>query len=358
MAASLLTMPILVNIVPGSSQVVTSIVAHSSGTIYDPTPSDGWLHRDGIYIKDEQNRTVAMRGIHCGYATFDGRPTVTQSVINVARAHGATYLEVGWTRGSGSPLDFAILDATVALCQANNMYLTINMLEGSSGYSSTTVIPISTWAQIIQRYANNPTVIGVKLIDEPNYSSDEERAMWANAINTLKQYNPKLLWFTHVINRVRLNRAYNDLVWRDISDLPITDPETGRSNVLIDGGAWVRTPDEPIVQQDPSTSEPYGGLALDAPDSVIDPAVEDLISDLVTYRTRVPMPVGLGYGSNNIFGSANAHVRFLQKSLKGLEDNRLYYQLYFTEYMWQGWYEPTSVTLDRLLPYAPYSNYW
>lgn len=356
-AVSLLLVPILTNFVLASNTLAASSVTHTSGTIYYSNIPGGWLHRDGIYIKDAQNRTIAMRGIHCGYATFNGRATITQAVIDMAKAHGATYLEVGWTRGSASPLDFAIMDTTVSRCQANNMYLVINLLEGSGGYSSTDVIPISTWAQIIQRYANSPTVMGVKLIDEPNYPNAEERAMWTNAINTLKQYNPKLLWFTHVINRVRLNRTYDALVWRTISDLPITDPDTGRSNVLIDGGAWVRLPTEQIVIDDPTTSEPAGGLPLNASNSDVDGHVDSLIADLIAYRNKVPMPVGLAYGSNNIFWSMNAHVYFLQHSMKDLEDNGLYYQLYFTEYMWQGFYEPTSVTLDRLLPYAPYSYY-
>ena len=71
---------------------LTSFTFSASGTInYNPTPQDGWLHTDGIYVKDSQGRNVAMRIIGNFPWYF---PTV--NLIQNAKAHGINVIQLGF----------------------------------------------------------------------------------------------------------------------------------------------------------------------------------------------------------------------------------------------------------------------
>jgi len=322
----------------------TPTLIGSSGSIhYNAGPVNGWLHTDGIWVKDGAGLKVAMRGIHIGVYYVGSREVVTQSLIDVAKAHGATYIELGWNLrvGTDGYLDFEKLDRAIDLCEANNIYVVLDYLAASSDLirnglatSWQDVIPTDAWKQIIQRYADRPVVVGVKLIDEPNFSGDSERQMWTNAIETLRPYNPNLLWFTHVINWVRFTYTGDDLVWRTIEDVP--------DNVLVDGGGWVRT----------SAGDPT--LELDDY-AYADTYMDDLVSSLLAYRNDVPMPVGMAYGSSHVT-EENAHTYYLRESGRKLEAEHLYRTYYISEYIWLS-YDAEGVC-DRILPDAPYSDYW
>lgn len=315
-----------------------------------------WLHRDGKYIKDTAGNTIAMRGIHVGYWRESYGVTINQHVIDVAKGVGCPYLEMGITNNPAAThyynvADFTTLDSIVALCKANNMYLVLNFLEAStdminsgraSGWSD--CIPVSWWRTIIQHYANDSTMMGVKLIDEPNFTTQQEYDMWVNAINALYPDNPNLLWFTHVINMKRM--GYTDALWSNN-----TNRRAPVNNILLDGGWWLRLPEEGADSS----------ISLTATDAEIAPMIQDLTATVTNYQTRSGIPSGLGWGSSYLVTAPqpNAHVRILRDVWRNLEAIRGYQQLYASEYFWQEWYgETMDVTLGRIFPDKPYSYYW
>ena len=310
---------------------------------YNLTPADGWLQTDGIWVKDSAGRKVAMRGIHIGSYYYIGQDIVTQNLIDVAKAHGATYIQLGWNLkvGKDGYLDFEKLDKAIDLCEANNIYVVLNYLQASSGLIRGglatgwwDVIPIDTWKQIIQRYSHRPVVMGVKLIDEPNFYSEQERNMWTQAIETLRPYNPNLLWFTHLITWLRFTDRYVYLnPWQSIDQVP--------DNVLVDAGLWCRE---------------SKGFALDDY-AYADSLAEELLQALVSWREKVPIPVGMAYGADRLT-SDNAHTYFLMKTGRMLEEQGLYRFYYIAAYFWRWEGYNAEAICDRLLPDAPYPNYW
>jgi len=322
----------------------------SSGTIkYNPDPADGWLHTDGFWVKDSAGQKVAMRGIHIGWCYYEDQGIVTQNLIDIAKAHGATYIDIGWNLrvGENGYLNLEQLDMAIDLCEANNIYVVLNYLQASSdlireglatGWQD--VIPIDTWKTIIQRYANRPVVMGVKLLDEPNFNSWVERNMWTQAIETLRTYNPNLLWFTHIITWRRFGEYENLNPWQSIDQVP--------DNVLIDAGGWVRTPEE----------QTEGSLTLALDDyATADAKAEELLISLVNWRNNIPIPVGMAYGSSHLTED-NAHTYFLAKSGRMLEEQGFYRTYYVAAYFWRWESYKAEAICDRLLPDAPYLNYW
>ena len=326
-----------------------TVRARASGMVnYPATPEDGWLHTDGIWVKDSAGRKVAMRGIHIGWYYFEGADIVTQSLVDIAKSHGATYIDIGWHLRAGEDgyLDLARLDKAIDLCEANNIYVVLNYLTSSAilirdgdatGWQD--VIPIDTWKTIIQRYADRLAVVGVKLIDEANFNADEERQMWTQAIETLRPYNPNLLWFTHIITYLRFSGQYAYLnPWQTISQVP--------ENVLVDAGCWVG-------QEGTDYPENCG---LDDYDTA-DVLVSDLLTFMQEFQAKVPIPTGMAYGTDSL-DSDNARTYALRESGRQMEQQHLYRTYYISEYFWR-WSEsvPQGIS-DRLLPDAPYPNYW
>ena len=338
-------------ILQSNALVSSSSILSSSGMInYNPTPEDGWLHTDGVYIKDANNNIVAWRGIHIGGYYYQGQLTVTQGLIDIAKAHGAAFLELGWNLKSGSEyiLDFAKLDQTINLAEQNNMYVILNYLEASTrlindglatGWQD--VIPIDTWREIIQRYASRPVVVGVKLIDEPNFSGEEQRQMYYDAIDALKPYNPNLIWITHYINWKRMRYSDDRLMWRNASEVP--------ANTIVGGGGWVRT-----------SSDGVGEPTLELDDYAKADAyiAQEVIPIMTVYRDKVQIPVVMGaYGSSRL-EQDNAHTYYLRESGRALEKEKIGYDFYISEYYWRWNVNNGDAICDRLLPDAPYSKYW
>ena len=321
-----------------SNALISSPPIKSSGTInYNPGPADGWLHTDGIYVKDSSGRIVALRGIHAAEYYY-----VNDNIVDIAKAHGATFLELGWTIRPDSLcyLNFAKLDPIIDLCERKEIYVTLNFLESSTrlladGYATgwQDVIPIDTWRTIIERYANRPVVMGVKLIDEPHFNSEKERNMWTQAVEALRPSNPNLLWFTHIINYLRFSGSLGYLnPWQDISQVP--------ENVLLDGGCWVG-------QANGDFNFPKDDYAS------ADALVADIITKISNFQKNVPIPAGMAYGCAD-YGTDNAWVYTLRESGRQMETHRMYRTYYLADFLARYY----QTICDRLLPDSPYPYYW
>jgi len=118
--------------------------------------------------------------------------------------------------------------------------------------------------------------------------------------------------------------------------------------VLIDGGGWVRT-----------SAQGGGDPTLELDDyAYADTYMDDLVSILLAYRNDVPIPIGMAYGSSSLT-EENAHTYFLRESGRKLEADHLYRTHYINEFFWRwpSHFRPEAIC-DRLLPDAPYPDYW
>jgi hypothetical protein len=324
------------------------VTIFSSGMInYNPTPEDGWLHTDGIYIKDSAGRTVAWRGIIFEYQS------VTQNVIDVAKAHGATYIELGfvpdrpsveWYLDVNSETHLGRLDNIISMCEASGIYVVLCCLDGSTNRinaglatSWEDVVPIDAFETLVQRYSNRPVVCGVKFLDEPNFSQNEERQMYLNAIDALKPLSPSLLWVCHLIIYHRFSHAGLNPWWNGIP--------TGYSNIIMDAGAWLGHLDNPYPANFEETDY-----------ETADVFVDDVIDKISTFQDRIPMPCGMAYGTEEV-GMDNAYTYAMRELHRKMEINRMYPTYLLSSYMIDQPGEMQDVC-DRIMPDAPYPQYW
>ena len=345
------------------SNALTSspFIVPSSGMVnYNPTPQDGWLHTDGVYIKDESGGSVALRIIRSAYnmpSWGDWEGTWTW-ILDQAKEHGVTFIELGWQNVDPDLNKYAYihlvegsdglnrLDKLVSMCEERGLYVILEYMMASSflinnGYSTgwQDVIPIDAWTFLIQRYARRPVVCGVKLIDEPNFSPSEERQMWLDAINTLKPLNPKLLWETYVINYLRLTEWSQDRwVWRNKNEVP--------ANVFHGGGAGAKVPGEGgfihIALDDYETAEQY---ATDIPNRIVS-----------HYRDVVAIPCFYHTYSNHLDTYPNAHWHFLTEV--GRNGNGLHLGVIYQVGIHQWFADYKQQIIPRILPDTPYPYYW
>lgn len=255
-----------------------------------------WLHTDGIYVKDPQGRIIALRQIgQLSWRDFN------QQFITNAKAHGLNCILAFliWKGFEGSdpehfmfdpanPIDWALLDSKVALCKSNGIYLQLGYLMsttelagfGISGEPAVSNHLIEKWTPVIERYKNEPAVVGCRIIDEPHTTYTQDRDMYNRAINALRQINPNCLWFTHVHHTYIFINQYGTPYWSSNEDLATCFPSWTYHNIIIDGAAWIK---------------PYyeSGDLYYVPDyATADSMVAMIMSHMKTYRDSSQIPTG------------------------------------------------------------------
>lgn len=335
-----------------SNALVSSPFAVSSSGIvnYNATPEDGWLHTDGIYVKDSQGRIVAMRMV----ADFDWYfPTV--EFIQNAKAHGINVIQLGFRPpstdgGLGFSFDYDTqideLDAVVNLGKQHGVYVGLVYLHattplsqqyGITGVDNVINHLLQIWTPIIEHYKNEPAVVGVKLIDEPNLSAEDEAKLWKETIGNLRQINPNLLWFTHTITERRFGEQYWHLIpWKTPEDVPYP-------NIIMDGGIWISS------TQPPYDFEPddYAGA---------DEVFNWVTADMAHFRDKIQIPTGITPGISDYYAEDTARTYFLTKIHRWMEENRYILTFYASEYQLAG--DAGLACFSKVFPDTPYSYYW
>jgi len=358
----LLLLPILTSFILQSNALVSSFTVSSSGLVnYNPTPKDGWLHTDGIYVKDAQGRIVAVRVI-----TADANPSTvgwrfplgnTEFITN-AKNHGVYFLmlhlrppqtvgNLDFTLFDYSA-DIADLDSVVNFAKQNNVYIILNYLQsttalrnsygiGDDGVSEVVTHLISFWTPLIDHYKNESTVVGVRLLDEPNIGRVNEQTLWRDTIGNLRQINPNLLWFTHVISELRMGTGYWHLMpWQTPEEVPYP-------NIIMDGGMWI-SPNHPEADFGPGD---YAGA---------DEVFDRVIADMANFRDNVGIPTGLTPGIDDYYPTNNARGYLLTKLNRWMETNRYIMTLYEAEYKLP--IDNGLAMLNEVFPDTPYPYYW
>lgn len=315
-----------------------------------------WLHTEGVYVKDAQGRTVAMRMIanfpwHMSrqYAEID-----KEAFIQNCKAHGINAITLGFRtletdEGLGWSFDFETQisewDAIVNLCKQHGVYVVLNYAQSSTGLERLGIERtaqahvdhlIQVWTPIIEHYKNEPTVVGVRVLDEPHLATEEEVIFWRAIIGQLRQINPKLLWFAHTITELRFGTQYWYLIpYKKPEDVPYP-------NILMDGGIWI------------SEGHPPYDFAEDDHDGA-DALFNDVIARMAHFRDLVQIPTGITVGIDERYPANNARSYFLAKIHRWMEENGYILTLYAADYE----LEPDGLAcLNEVFPDVPYPEYW
>jgi len=350
----LLLLPILTCFILQSNALVSSsFIVSSSGMInYNPTPEDGWLHTDGIYIKDNASRTVAVRAI----ANFPWTYPYLSQVIDNAKNHGINFITLGFRPPEEAtfPLenfafDFntqaSLMDDKINLCKSKGVYVILNYHHSSAGlyYDLGLTTPeaqashvIDVVAPLVDRYKDEPTVVGIRPLDEPHLGRAGEQIFWQQVIGTLRGINPNLLWFAHIINVLRLGLGYWYLnPWQTPAEVPYP-------NIIMDGGWWIGGGRE----SDPGTSD-YAKA-----DEIF-----TWVTDAMAYfRTNVGIPTGLTPGIDEYYPANNARSYLLIKLHRWMEENRYILTHYVADY--QLGIDQGEACFNEVFPDTPYPQYW
>lgn len=331
--------------------VSSSFIVTSQGMVnYDPTPQDGWLHTDGIYVKDSQGRTVAMRMI----ANFPWYFPTAEFIRN-AKAHGINVIQLGFRSpstdgGLGFSFDYDTqideLDAVVNLCKQHGVYVGLVYLHattplskqyGITGVDNVIDHLLQIWTPILNHYKNEPAVVGIKLIDEPNLSAEDEAKLWRETIGNLRQINPNLLWFTHTITELRFGEQYWHLIpWKTPEDVPYP-------NILMDGGLWI----SPNHWEADFSADDYAGA---------DQVFDRVIADMAHFRDNVQIPTGLTPGIDDYYNTETARTYLLTKLHRWMEENQYILTLYAARYQIE--WDDGIDCFNTVFPDTPYPQFW
>ena len=360
---ALLLVLVLTCLILQSSALVSSpsFIVSSSGMItYDPDPPPSnltWLHTDGIYVKDSQGRIVALRQISCPIWR-----RVNEAYITNAKAHGFNVINLyfnpeGYRPESHSAdfdfnygSDFNLLDDIIALCKANGVYAGMVWLDSSTGLSqrsgitgweATANFAINTvWTSIVDRYKSEPTLVGIKIMDEPNWGGTNEWNFWNKTIGTLREINPNLLWFTHAISEQRMGPDYwGSLPWHNPSEVPYP-------NILMDGGGGYKD----------------GGIWGSWPSD--DYAKADEVIATTTYRMqyfrdRVQIPTGTTPYIQGYYPMNNAYSYAAREVARWMEANGYMVNWYLLNHQTKwGTGNEGLACFNELFPDTPYPYYW
>jgi len=240
------------------------------------------------------------------------------------------------------------LDAKVNLCKQNGIYAALVYFTGTTALASQHGISgvdnvinhlISFWTPIIEHYKNEPAVVGVKLIDEPNLNSELEDKLWTQTIGTLRQINPNLLWFTHTIGEIRFGEQYWHLLpWKTTEEVPYP-------NILMDGGIWISV-NHPDFGFD-FASDDYAGA---------DALFNDVTARMENFRSQVQIPTGITPGIDETYTKDNARTYFLTKIHRWMEENNYVLTLYAADYQLSS--DDGFACLNKVFPDTPYPYYW
>jgi len=352
----LLLLPILICFILQSNALVSSsFIVSSSGMInYNPTPEDGWLHTDGIYIKDNASRTVAVRAI----ANFPWTYPYLSQVIDNAKNHGINFITLGFRpleEATGPMVNFAfnfntqasLMDDKINLIKEKGAYAILNYHHSSAGlyYDLGLTTPeaqashvIDVWTPILNRYKNEPTLAGIRMLDEPHLGREGEQIFYQQVIGSLRAINPNLLWFAHIINILRLGTGYWHLnPWQTPDEVPYP-------NIIMDGGMWISPSN---TEFDPGESD-YAKA---------DDIFNEVTTAMSNFRSKVGIPTGLTPGISEYYGSNNAREYLLLKLHRWMEQNRYILTLYPSDYQLSaGNYGQT--VFEAVFPDTPYPYYW
>lgn len=342
----LLVLTLTCSILQANAQVPTSFPIHSSGMIeHNPTPADGWLHTDGIWVKDAANRTLAWRGF-----IADWKPQLItleeyhQRLIETAEQRGLTYVElyfqfedIAYNPGGWPPaFNFEEMDRVVDLYEQAGIYVVLNWLRSGAIHDDTitelTELAMLEWQKIIEHYKNRPVVCGVKLVDEINCNYDLERQTWLQLVPQVRQWNPNLLVFLHALHWQRI-----DNLWRTAEDVP-------EGNVIIEGCAAMSAGNIECPLDDYDLARSWADTVLSEMDSY--PIVQSKVC-----------PVGLAYFASNVQQNTdNSHMEFTRSVSTSLEERRWVNKPLASMHLWESYYN--SLFKDAYFPDPPYPKYY
>ncbi|MFH1022041.1 MAG: cellulase family glycosylhydrolase [Planctomycetota bacterium] len=178
----------------------------------------GWLHTDGRWIKDAGGNVVTLRGVNMFV-----RLQNEQAKFAAAKAAGANVIRLMlWkqdveTPGTNAPgfdqSGLAAIDRAVGWAHDAGMYVILEQQIWSpkvepapAAFFSDPALQaqwLAMWRVLVDRYKNDPTVIGIDPMNEPYSVSGvtvpDPMGTWEtivkNAVNDLRPRNPHLIFF-------------------------------------------------------------------------------------------------------------------------------------------------------------------
>lgn len=176
---------------------------------------EGLYHTDGRWIKDHAGRIVTLKGVNV-YARLQNE----EAKFAAAKALGANVIRLAFWKsdiespGARTGQDYrglAALDDAIGWAKAHGLKVildqhiwTTNVEPCPPAFFTDTSLQeswLAMWALVLNRYSNEPTVIGIDPMNEPWATGvgpayrDEWEAIVMNAVTIFKTINPRLLYF-------------------------------------------------------------------------------------------------------------------------------------------------------------------
>lgn len=218
--------------------------------------NNNWLHTDGMFIKDAAGNVVTLRGVHIYTCLQNEQVKFTRSKemgANVVRLAIWKNAVEGNLSGPcvGTPglenIDRAIAYAKNAglMVILDQHIWSLNVEPAPTAFFTDAALQeswLTMWRTLIDRYANEPTVIGVDLMNEPwsivNRPANA-KALWEgiakNAVTVLRPRNPNLIFFVSGWGPVTFP-MWDDIAFLRQPNTAITDHVYGEKTV-----EWLNT---------------------------------------------------------------------------------------------------------------------
>jgi len=220
---------------PTTTQTTTTTSTTTTGGL-------SWLHTEGRWIKDANGNTVLLAGVNCYIRMQNER-----AKFEAAKAAGAQAIRLAlWKvdiEGIFTENDpnedrtgIPAVDKALAWCRELGLQVILDQHYWGpyGGYKCVWPAPIEFWTSsalqqewlnmwklLVNRYKNDPTVVGIDLMNEPYMTKAygtppaDVEGIWEgiakNAITELKKINPNLLFIVE-------DWGSNDQ-WRDVAFL-------------------------------------------------------------------------------------------------------------------------------------------
>lgn len=283
----------------------------------------GWLHTDGRFIKNEAGQITRLQGaaiseLEWGYPPMRAT-TIDELYYDWLKELGVTVIRLA-LNGSwlGQPVDSYLffVDRIIDWCTARNIYVILDYHIGTVDADAWTNaaklevmqhpteavlgMPISwfDWCKFMAaRYADNPTVCGIQIFNEPLYGAwvgltqEELDAIWfPTALDCIRQIhiiNPKLLCFVEPSAFENLARvtpkwfpfAEPNVVYCHVRYMMYDDPEAYYNSYLVGNYRLAKEQLETLFIVRGYTTNLYPVMELEwgahqKPQPVFDPAKE------------------------------------------------------------------------------------